>query len=653
MALAIRPAIPASEIVSVLPSVLPAGGVALDLNGLILTQNPRAPIGTIQLFASATDVGNYFSPTSQEAALGTIYFNGPDNATKLPGALLIAQYPEFAVAAYLRGGSLAGLTLAALQAVNASLTVTIDGTPTTQSINLSTATSFSNAANIIGNTLAIKGPQQAIITASLSGSVMTVTAVAYGPQQAAFTGSLSGTTMTVTAIASGTLAVGQVVVGTGITAGTTIAALGSGTGGVGTYTLSGSATTESAESIVAYSPVVALTPGQVVSGTGITTGTYIASNGTGAGGVGTYNLSASATTESAETITVYAPGVTYDPLFSAFVISSGTTGATSTVGFAAGAAATTLALTLALGAVQSPGAAATTPVLFMPTIIAQTTNWAGFMTTWEPTDVEKEGFATWTNGQRNRFVYAMADTSAINIAAGGPSVPVAFINNGALSGICMVHENPNVDTVGSELAAFVLGWMASLDFSRLNGRQTLAFKSQSGLAPQVFSATIADYLISYGMNFYGDYTTANDAFIFFYSGSISGPFLWIDSYVNQIWLNNQLQLALMVLLKTVNSVPYNSAGNALIEASCQDPINQAVNFGAIVAGVVLSSAQIAEINAAAGLQIDQIITQRGWYLQVLAASPQVRAARASPPCTLWYADGQSVQKINLASIEVQ
>lgn len=653
MALAVRPAIPASQIVNVIPSVLPAGGAALDLIGLILTQNPRAPIGIIQAFADATDVGNYFGPTSQESALATIYFNAPDNATKQPGSLLFAQYPEYPVGAYLRGGSLAGLTLAALQAINASLTVSIDASPITQTINLGAATSFSNAASIIGNTLAIHGPQQAIVTASLSGSVMTVTATSYGPQQAAFTGSLLGAVMTVTAVASGTIAVGQVVVGTGITAGTTIAALGSGAGGVGTYTLSASATTESAESITAYSPTVALAVGQVVSGTGITAGTYIASFGTGAGGVGTYNMSASMTTESAETITVYAPGVTYDPLFSAFDIFSGTTGASSSVSFASGAAATTLALTQALGAVQSPGAAATTPAAFMPTITAQTMNFASFMTTWEPSDAEKEGFATWTNGQKNRFVYAMWDTSAINIAAGGPSAPVAFINNGALSGVCMIHENPNVDTVGGELAAFVMGWIASLDFDRLNGNQTEAFKHQSGLAPQVFSGTIADYLISYGMNFYGDYTTANQAFLWFYPGSISGAFEWLDDYVTQIWLNNQIQLALMQLLNTVGRIPFNNAGYALVAAAVQDPINQAVNFGAIEAGVPLSNAQAAEVNSAAGIKIDQTLFQRGWYFQVLPASPQTRAARGSPPCTLWYTTGESVQRINLASIEVQ
>jgi len=62
--------------------------------------------------------------------------------------------------------------------------------------------------------------------------------VGFSGAAASFTGSVSGTTLTVSAIASGTLAVGQLVQDAGLlNTGTTIAALGTGTGGTGTYTL--------------------------------------------------------------------------------------------------------------------------------------------------------------------------------------------------------------------------------------------------------------------------------------------------------------------------------------------------------------------------------------------------------------------------------
>ena len=57
-----------------------------------------------------------------------------------------------------------------------------------------------------------------------------------------FTGSITGTTLTVTAMTSGVITVGAVISGTGVTANTIIVALGTGTGGLGTYTVDTSQT---------------------------------------------------------------------------------------------------------------------------------------------------------------------------------------------------------------------------------------------------------------------------------------------------------------------------------------------------------------------------------------------------------------------------
>jgi hypothetical protein len=113
-----------------------------------------------------------------------------------------------------------------------------------------------------------------------------------------------------------------------------------------------------------------------------------------------------------------------------------------------------------------------------------------------------------------------------------------------------------------------------------------------------------------------------------------------------------LQLSGMTLLSQINSLPYTTAGYDLVRAAFTDPIKQFVNFGGIRAGVPLSTLQAAEVNTAAGLAIDGILTNVGYYLQILPASAQVRGNRGTPPCNLWYTDGGSIQKITLASIDV-
>lgn len=75
---------------------------------------------------------------------------------------------------------------------------------------------------------------------SVSGAMPSATVgVPYG---ASFSGSISGTTLTVSSVRLGALAVGMTLKGPGVTAGTTITALGTGTGGAGTYTVSASQT---------------------------------------------------------------------------------------------------------------------------------------------------------------------------------------------------------------------------------------------------------------------------------------------------------------------------------------------------------------------------------------------------------------------------
>ena len=79
-------------------------------------------------------------------------------------------------------------------------------------------------------------------TDSVVANIIEVTATSGA---GSYTGSISGATLTISAVSSGTLQVGQVISGAGISVGTTITALGSGAGGVGTYTVSISQTVSS------------------------------------------------------------------------------------------------------------------------------------------------------------------------------------------------------------------------------------------------------------------------------------------------------------------------------------------------------------------------------------------------------------------------
>ena len=107
------------------------------------------------------------------------------------------------------------------------------------------------------------------------------------------------------------------------------------------------------------------------------------------------------------------------------------------------------------------------------------------------------------------------------------------------------------------------------------------------------------------------------------------------------------------LLTQVGSIPYNTQGNSLIYSAALNPINAAINFGAIRTGINVSAAQAAQIQYVTGVNAAPTIASQGFYLQIAEATAETRAARQSPPITLYYQDGESVQQITIASIVIQ
>ena len=641
--------IPASQIVAVNPGVISAGGTGLDLNGLFLTTSYRVPIGEVLSFPNTAAVSAFFGSVSTEAACASIYFNGPDNSFVKPGAMLFAQYPwTLPVSAYLQSGPVSGLTLAQLQALSGVLTVTIDGTAyTSGSFSLAGATSFSSAAAIIqGNLSAYEGN----ITASIVAGA------------GAITGNISATTLNVTSVTSCAVVPGAVISGGGAVAGTVVVSQGNGTsGGVGNYTVNTSqtasnvTTTTSTNGMLNVSAVASgtLAIGQLVTGATVAAPTYITSDFSGTTGTGTYLVNQSQTVGS-EAMQVGVSVVSYDSQSGSFFINAGRLGATSTIGYGSGTISGGLNFTQANGAQLSQGSAIATPLTYMAGIVNQTQNWFSLNIVFDPVTADKVLFAEWVNSQGVQYCYIDSTADASLLAPNPTTSSVYLIQQAGYNGTLPIYD-PNLHVNGPLIGSFAAGFFASLAFQQTDGRTTLFGQHEAGLVPGVTSGTIASQLLLNGCNYYGAYGTANQNFVFLNNGSMLGQFLWADTYANAVWIKNALQLAMMTLLTTARSIPYNSAGDALIEAAAADPINQMVNFGAIVPGVQLSALQLAEVNAAAGLNIGPTLYSTGYYFQSKAATTpaNIRAARGSPSINLWYVDGESVQQISLGSFVVQ
>lgn len=329
----------------------------------------------------------------------------------------------------------------------------------------------------------------------------------------------------------------------------------------------------------------------------------------------------------------------WNSFFKAFVITSPTSGATSSITYATeGESGTDVSGLLGLSSgTLSQGSAIISLTGTMTGAVNSNSNFWSFMPIWEETSAEALELAGWCNNQGVRFMYAMVDKS--EAGASTPSNPACLAYQVAdYYGVCSLYNT-------KALGAMAMGIGAAIDPAQLNGRKTWAFKQQNGLAYTVNDETKAQILLGNGYNFYGDYATASNQFKLFQNGQVSGNAKWLDTYYGQVFIRDGLQNAWLNAMISSNTLPYNESGYGVLRAAAMDTINTAVNAGFIREGVSLSEAQKAQVSQEAGLDISGALETQGWYLQILDPTTQVRAERGTPIVNFWYMDGGSIQRI--------
>lgn len=329
---------------------------------------------------------------------------------------------------------------------------------------------------------------------------------------------------------------------------------------------------------------------------------------------------------------------TWNSNFQAFVITSPTTGSSSTITYAE-AASTGVDISEELGLTAgtlSQGSAVTTLTDTMTGCVNSNSNFWAYMPVWQESDEEALELAAWCNNQGTRFMYALVDASS---SGKTPNNAACLAHQVAdYYGVCCLYNT-------KALGAMVMGIGASIEPAQLEGRKTWAFKQQNGLAYTVNTVADARALQGNGYNFYGDYATASNEFKLLQNGQISGIAKWIDTYYGQVFIKDGLQNSWLNAMITANTIPYNESGYGVLRAAAMDTINTAVNAGFIRQGVSLSESQKAQVQAEAGLDISVALETQGWYLQILDPTTQVRAERGTPVVNFWYMDGGSIQRI--------
>jgi hypothetical protein len=571
-----------------------AGVDARDLIARLFTVSSLVPTGSFVEFASADEVGKYFGVSSEEYARALFYFGWISKSITRPQRISFARWVNVAAAPQIFG-AIGAQALASWTSIgNGSLNISLGGVEkSVTGMNFGASGSLSAVAAVVQAAIRAVGNP-----ASFTGSIATASVPA-----STFTGVIttSGGVDTLTVSGStGTISLGDTVLATGITGGTTIASFGTGTGGNGTYILSTTGQTLSSRSmtagvivtdtLTAGSVIGQIEVGQTVFGSGVAVGTTITALGTGTGGAGTYILSTEGQTASSTAMTAglantqfTACTVVWNSARQSFDFTGGSA-IDAEISVTAGSTGTDIAGQLgwlSSSAIFSDGAAAETPVEALTNSANASTNFGSF--TFMPTLTQEQivDAAEWNNALNITFMYSVRCTTNNASALAGVLEDIGGVT---LTLAPLAAEYP-------EMVPMMI--LAATNYQQRNSTQNYMFQFFN-LTSSVNTDADANIYDALRINYYGQTQTAGQKIEFYQRGLMMGlPVDPIDQnvYANEIWLKDAAAAAIMTLLLALAKVSANSTGRAQLLNILQGVIDQALFNGSISVGKPLTNAQ--------------------------------------------------------------
>jgi len=324
---------------------------------------------------------------------------------------------------------------------------------------------------------------------------------------------------------------------------------------------------------------------------------------------------------------------------SQFVITSDTTGVSSTVGYATTGSGTNIAsllkLTSALSVDNVDGFAAETPVECAAALVNKSALWYGlmFQASTQPTDEQSLLVSDFIEALDLSRIYGVTitDTSVLSAVVTDDLASLQK-DAGYKKSFCQYSEN-------AYAIASLFGRMFSVNFSANRSTITLMYKQEPSVTAEDLDVNQAAVLKDKRCNVFTTYV--NDTSIIQY-GVMSGS-AYIDEIHGLDWLQDAVQNACYnVLYQSKTKVPQTDAGvNQLVNAiggACEE----AVNNGLVAPGVWTADG-FGQLNTDDYLKSGYYI-----YAQPLALQSQAdREARLSPPIQVAVKLAGAIQEVDV------
>ena len=310
--------------------------------------------------------------------------------------------------------------------------------------------------------------------------------------------------------------------------------------------------------------------------------------------------------------------VTWDSNNGRFIVTSSTTGATSSVGFAiAPSSGTDVSglFGLASGGYTVAGAAAETLAAAAQALGNASTAWYGLMdaASVTPSDDDRVAVAAYIESASVSRIYgATIQSTAVVDSAQTTDLASRLLALGYKRSFTQYCSN-NAYAVAS-----IFGRAFTVDFQGSRTTITLMFKQEPGIAPEYLTETQATTLNAKNCNVFVEYN--NSTAILQYGEMANGYFF--DEVHGTDWLQNDVQTDIYNLLYTsTTKIPQTDAGVNQILTRISKRLAQAVENGLVAPGV-WNAAGFGALNMGDTLA-------KGYYVYAPPVSSQSQADRES------------------------
>lgn len=327
---------------------------------------------------------------------------------------------------------------------------------------------------------------------------------------------------------------------------------------------------------------------------------------------------------------------------SRFVVTSATTGASSTVSYATAPAtgvdiSAMLGLTASTASIPANGIAAETPATAAALFLDQFANQFLGLAFADGTIADDDHVAVAQLVEADQaHIYGITTQNA---QALDPTVTTDLASR--LKALALKYSMIQYSSSSAYAVVSALGRLLTADFNGNNTTLTLMYKQEPGIVAEALTSTQADTLEAKNCNVYVGYD--NNTSILQYGVTPSGIF--VDSVYNALWFRNDIQTAVYNLLYTSpTKIPQTDSGNAQIAATISSVCDQAVTNGYLAPGTWNS--------AGFGAIAQGQTLSKGYYVYAPPIASQSQADREARKSVVFQIAAKEAGAIHSADIAV-